>query len=151
MWYRVFGTNPTEPAPAALLEHLQRTWAGVTGKFSGDEQGWFRGELISPAGDISLELERYLASEEGIRAELNSWAAWIETQEGNPHQGLLMQHMISTTQLFTLKPVGNQVGLGRAQKQCEAICRFLARETEGVYQVDGEGFFAPDGALLVKE
>jgi hypothetical protein len=151
MWYRVFGNNRTEPAPAALLEHLEGVHTGVTGKFSGDEEGWFRAELISPASDISLELERYLVSEEGIRAELNNWAAWIETQEGNPHHGPLMQHMISTTQLFTLRPVGNQVGPEGAEKLCESICRFLARETAGVYQVDGQGFFAPDGNLLLKE
>jgi hypothetical protein len=151
MWYRVFGTNQTEPAPAALLEYLEGLHTGVAGKFSGDEQGWFRAELTPPATDISLELERYLVSEEGIRGEFNNWAAWIETQEGNPHQGPLMQHMISTTQLFTLRPVGNQVGPEGAEKLCKAICRFLARETAGVYQVDGQGFFAPDGTLLVKE
>ena len=40
-WYRVFGTNDTEPDPAALLEHLQQLGFEVTGKFRGDDQGWF--------------------------------------------------------------------------------------------------------------
>jgi hypothetical protein len=146
MWYRVFGTNQVEPRPAALLEHLQELDAGLTGKFSGDEQGWFQAELTSPAGGAPLVVQRYLVSEEGIRAELNNWAAWIETNEDNPNQGRLMQHMISTTQLFTLRPT-----TAGADDWCGPICRFLARETAGVYQVDGQGFFAADGTLLLKE
>jgi hypothetical protein len=31
------------------------------------------------------------------------------------------------------------------------LCRFLARATDGFYQVDDEGFFEADGTLLVKE
>jgi hypothetical protein len=146
MWYRVFGTNQVEPRPATLLEHLQALGAEATGKFSGDEQGWFRAELTTPAENTTLQLERYLVSEEGIRAELNNWAAWIETNEDNPHQGRLMQHMISTMQLFTLRPPARG-----AAERCGEICRFLARETAGVYQVDGQGFFAADGTLLMSE
>ena len=31
------------------------------------------------------------------------------------------------------------------------VCQFLARQTDGVYQADGQGFFAPDGSLLLQE
>ncbi len=31
------------------------------------------------------------------------------------------------------------------------ICRYLAHVTEGIYQIDGAGFFAADGRLLVSE
>ena len=31
------------------------------------------------------------------------------------------------------------------------VCRFLARATDGIYQIDGQGFFAADGTLLVTE
>ena len=34
---------------------------------------------------------------------------------------------------------------------CLAACKYLAQETQGVYQVDHKGFFAPNGTLLVPE
>jgi hypothetical protein len=146
MWFRVFGTSDTEPAPAALLENLHGLGFLVSGKFSGDDQGWFRAELADSKGNI-LALERFLTSEEGIRAELNNWAAWIETTGEQATQSRLMQHMISTRQLFTMQP-GNTEGM---EQQCLALCRFLAQATEGVYQVDERGFFDPEGTLLLPE
>lgn len=61
--------------------------------------------------------------------------------------------MIGTTQLFTLRvpEEEDEEADGPAEDLCLAACRFLARETEGVYQVDGQGFFAPDGTLLLQE
>ncbi len=149
IWYRVFGAAPDEPAPAALLEHLQGLDAGLRGRFTGDDQGWLRAELTSAAGPV--EVERYLVSEEGIRAELNNWAAWVETQEGNPHQDRLMRHLIATQQVFTLPQPGGLAGREAAEALCVAVCRFLARATAGVYQVDLRGFFAADGTLLMPE
>jgi hypothetical protein len=141
MWYRVFGTNWNEPAPATLLAH----WQG-RGHFRGDDQGWFQATLICDDEEEPLELQRYLATEDGIRDELNTWAAWLEAQHDSPHTGSLMRHMIGTQQLFTLARPPELDG-----QMCEALCRFLADQTAGVYQIDGQGFFAADGTLLVKE
>jgi hypothetical protein len=147
-WYRVFGSKETEPVPAALLEHLQGSQAGLTCRFSADSEGWFKAELTYSPEAPPLVLERFLASEEGIRAELNNWAAWIETSEDNPHRDRLMQQMIATVQVFTLHGPDDDE---RVEKLCLAVCRFLARATDGVFQVDGRGFFGGDEALLLKE
>src|SRR5262249_5631381 len=121
----------------------------VTGKFSGDDQGWFHADLVVSDRQALLPLERYLASEEGIRAELNTWAAWLETIENNAHSGRLMQHMITTRQVFTLEqPADQHEDIDRL---CSSLCRFLARATDGVYQVDGQGFYDASGTLLVRE
>jgi hypothetical protein len=147
MWFRVFGSNLNEPAPADLLAHMQGRGYAVRGHFRGDDQGWFQATLaLDDEEEEPLELQRYLATEEGIRGELNTWAAWLETQEGSPHAGPLMQRMIATTQLFTLQCPPELPG-----EACVALCRFLADQTAGVYQIDGQGFFAADGTLLVKE
>ena len=45
----------------------------------------------------------YLATEEGICAELNTWAAWVEATVGGPVQEGLMLHLISTRQLFVMR------------------------------------------------
>jgi hypothetical protein len=149
-WYRVFGTNDVQLAPGALLEAVLARGIAVTGKFHGDDLGWFRAELAVGDDATLLPLERFLSSEEGIRAELNTWAAWLESAGASPEYLRLMQHMISTTQVFTLGPVDadDEPALGPA---CVALCRFLAAETGGVYQADGQGFFAADGTLMVPE
>jgi hypothetical protein len=144
--FRVFGTSEAEPQPAALLEHLNGQGALVTGHFHGDDDGWFQADLVG-AGGGPLHLERYLAREEGVRDILNTWAGWLETADHSPNHGRLMQHMISTSQLFVLERPGEQVD----QSLCIGICRFLAQETAGVYQVDAEGFFSSDGTLLLRE
>jgi len=34
---------------------------------------------------------------------------------------------------------------------CVGLCRYLAHQTAGIYQIDGNGFFADEGTLLVSE
>jgi hypothetical protein len=149
MWYRVFG-NESPIQPAALLQHLEQSGLEVTANFRADDQGWFRADFLLAGEEEPIKLERYLAAEEGIRPELNSWAAWLESVPHNPHQARLMQHMIGSQQVFTLfRPPAEQDEPLR--ELCLAICQFLARETQGVYQEDGRGFFEADGVLLVHE
>jgi hypothetical protein len=160
MWFRIFGTNQVQPEPAAFLEHIRReTGYDIEGKFSADEQGWFRAELDMDHGMLLLTIDHYLAEEKGIRAELNTWAAWLETMEHDPNHGMLMQHMIRTSQVFTFQgPTEAESVLPGTQCLYLEICGFLARVTEGVYQADGDGlfgsgdgFYSADGALLLKE
>lgn len=144
-WYRVFGRGDQQPSPEVLLEHLRTL--GVTGPahFRGDDAGWKSLEFTL-AESASLVLETYLSTEPGIRAELNTWAAWLETCESNPHHVALMERVIQTKQLFTLlSPAEGTDGF------CANLCRFLARATDAVYHVDGEGFCAADGTLLLRE
>jgi hypothetical protein len=144
IWYRVFGAGHVEPTPGALLERLNQL-AAVSGRFSGDDAGWFGAELVV-AESVTLQVERFLSTEEGVRAELNSWAAHLETLGDGPEYTLLMERMIQTYQMFT---VGVSATAGDGV--CVALCRFLAETTDGVYQIDGRGFFAADGTLLAKD
>lgn len=143
VWYRVFGARSEMPASAAILDFLTGRSASISSAFATDASGWYRADLL--VDGAALQLERYLAEEEGIRAELNSWAAWLETCEDTPGHVRLMERMIQTTQLFTL-----QGGEG-SEQVCIALCRFLAVATAGVYQIDEHGLFAADGTLLVEE
>lgn len=142
MWYRVFGSDPEVPAPAVILDHLTGLFGSVRGEFAADDTGWYRADLV--VDDVSLQLERYVAGEEGVRAELNSWAAWLETREDSPSHVALMERMIQTAQLFTLH-------INAESLASEPLCRFLAEATAGIYQIDGRGLFAADGTLLVPE
>jgi hypothetical protein len=150
-YYRVFGTAETEPAPVALLEYARDCGLEVVSRFRGDDQGWFAADLVLADETAPVRLERFLVSEEGIRAELNTWAAWLETAGHNPNHGWLMEHMILTRQIFTLESSSPDLERTLEEDLCLSLCQFLARAMAGVYQVDGQGFFAADGTLLVRE
>jgi hypothetical protein len=144
-FHRVFSRSEIMPDPEELLARLRAGGLAVEAHFRGDSAGWFSAEIIQGEG-APLSLERYLAGEEGIRAELNSWAAVLETWEDNPHQVPLMERVIQSTQLFILQDPGTPdapVGV--------AVCRLLAELTDGVYQADGQGFFTAEGTLLLGE
>src|SRR4051812_13562361 len=98
MWYRVFGLNESEPSPAMLAEQLHAAGLAVEPHFRGDDLGWTDGELRLPSG-MPIDLQRYLASEDDIRDDLNAHAAELETCDDSPNHGRLMQHAIQTKQL----------------------------------------------------
>ena len=139
-WSRVFSRLETEPDSGALEAFLAKLGAVV--RFEADQNGWFRAETV---GSAVLELERFRADEEGIRSELNSWAAYLETSEDSPHLGALMERAIQARQLFLLRSDPP------ADRLREALTQELARLTEGFCQADGVGFFDAGGTLLVKE
>jgi hypothetical protein len=142
VWYRVFGRSVVAPPPQAVLAHLS---SRVAARFDPDAYDWFRAE-IQLDGAV-LELERYRSDEQGIRGELNSWAAFVEA--GPPHrlQQFLMERIIQTAQLFTLESPRDEA----AERLCDELCANLARCTDGVWQADGRGIFAADGTLLLPE
>lgn len=145
-WYRIFGGNSTMPAPQALQAFVAARPAPCSCAVVADDSGWYRADLLVEG--MSFQLERYVAEEAGIRAELNGWAAWLETREDAPEHVRLMERMIQTAQLFTLR--GEESSM-RTDALCVELCRFLAETTDGVYQIDERGFFAADGRLLVSE
>jgi hypothetical protein len=144
MWYRVFAASAAAPDPDALLALLNR-FAPTEGRFRADAAGWFHADFV--CGDIELSLDRYTADEEGVRAELNTWAAFVESLPCGAEQAALMERIIQTKQLFALE--GPAVARGRLL--CAVLCDYLARTADGVYQIDGEGFHAADGTLLARE
>lgn len=148
--YRVFGTNDADPEPAVLLELLRCLEPDVTGKFSGDDQGWFRAVFTVDADEPPLILERYLASEEGIRQQIMTWVAWLEIQDSE-NRDSLMDHLVATRQLFTLHAEEDREESSWSDDLCAALCQCLASAVGGVYQVDGRGFLTVDGELLVAE
>jgi hypothetical protein len=153
-WFRVFGPGAAAVEPAALLGHLHGQGFPVAGGFRGDDRGWFRAELVFADDAAPVIVERYFADEEGIRAELSTWAAWLEEQEHNPHHLPLMERLIGTKQLFTLRQADEEADEDDrelVERLCLTCCRYLAAAIDGVYQADHGGFFTADGSLLVPE
>ena len=145
MYFRVFGLAGDSPDLAALLEHLHARGLPAVAHFRGDDLGWTGGDLV--LGDSTVTVERYLTREDDLRDDLNTWAGWLETRSDQPRHAELMQHVIGTKQLVTLRPPPG----GAADGFCDEVCRWLAAQTAGVYQVDGRGFIAADGTLLLPD
>lgn len=138
--------NESAPAPGAFADHLRAKGHPVEVQTEADEQGWFHLELTSAGGIYLLDLYR---SEDGIRDDLNTWAAWLEENAGN-QAGPLMQRMIGTRQLITLRRE-DRSGDADARRFCHEVAGWLARQCDGIYQIDGQGFFDSAGTLLVAE
>jgi hypothetical protein len=149
LWYRVFGRREDSVQPGAILAHLNAI-AAVTGRFDGEGEDWLSAE-VAFADTTPLHLERFPSSEEGIRAELNNWAAFLETCDYSPNHVPLMEQVIQTKQLFTLRRPIDHADEAAVERLCVGLCQFLARATDGVYQADDQGFFAADGTLLLRE
>lgn len=156
MWHRVFAAidpsaAPEDPLhPADLLEFLHDQHFDVAGHFGGDDEGWFHATLVLN-DEERIEIQRYLSTEEGIRRELNSWAAWAEKTLGDDKAAPFMQRFISTTQVITLRPASEEPPSEDVAQLLVAACRYLALATDGIYQVDGRGVFSAEGELLIPE
>jgi hypothetical protein len=150
LFYRVFSSLATVPDPAGLEACLAGLGIAVPCSFSADEAGWYRADVAAGPGP-AIAVERFGADEEGIRAELNAWAGYLELQEGSPHSQVLMERVIQSRQLFTIERPADPPDQALAERLCEALWRHLARVTDGLVQIDERGFFAADGALLVAE
>jgi len=149
--HHVFGGNHLEPRPEVLLEHLQRQGFDVSGHFRGDGRGWFSVELTCTSSPAPLSMNRYLADEDGIRAELNSWAAYVETITSEREAAPLMQRLINARQIYVIEQPFQAIEAGEAVDFGSSLCRFLAETTEGIYYANGRGFFAPDGRMLIDD
>ena len=141
----------TEVPPSDLAGHLLARGLAVEPHFKGDDLGWTRGELILPGGHTSIVLERYLTEEDGIRDDLNAFAAELETMNYSPNNVKLMERVIGTKQMIAIRKPIDHADESRLDATVLATVQFLAAGTDGVYQVDGSGWFAADGTLILQE
>jgi hypothetical protein len=151
MWYRVFGRGSEEPAPVALAAHLHAAGLAVEPHFKGDDLGWTSGELGLPGLNTPVRADRYLAAHDEIRDDLNSYAALLETCDYSPNSGPLMERVIQTQQLIVLRKPLDAMNEVTLEELLVATCRFIAAATDGVYQIDGQGWFNAAGEMLLQE
>lgn len=151
MWLRVFAPTTGEVPASAIAERLAAAGVSVVPHFKGDALGWTTGELHLPKGGTPLLLARYLTKEDDLRDDLNSHAAELETMTYSPNAVPLMERVIQTQQMVTVRKPLDHPDETLVEKACETLVRFLAKQTGGVYQIDGRGWFAATGERLVEE
>jgi len=92
-----------------------------------------------------------LTAVDDLRHDLNAYAAELETCDYHPHHRKLMEHVIQTQQLVVLRRPADARDEVAVTAILEQTCRFLATQTQGVYQIDGRGWFSADGEMLLPE
>ncbi len=150
MWQRVFGRSDSGLTPAQIAEGLATAGHACVPHFKGDALGWTSGELHFPTGSPIL-LARYLTKPDDLRADLNAFAAELETMTYSPNAPDLMERVIQTRQMVTLRKPFDHSDESKLDAICEFLVRSLAIASDGVYQIDGKGWFTATGELLVQE
>ena len=151
MWIRVFGSQRTTVSPAELTTHLHEHGLPVTPHFKGDDLGWTMGELVLPGGGTSVQLSRFLTVEDDLRGDLNAFAAELETMDFSPNNGDLMRRVIQTGQLIAIRRPLDHADEAALDHLCQLTARYLAQRTEGIFQIEGQGWFDTDGTMLLQE
>lgn len=151
MWLRVFSRSADEVPPASLAEHLHAAGLPVVPHFRGDDHGWTSAELVLPGGGTPVRLARYLTDVDDLRADLNTFAAELETMDYSPHHRPLMERVIQSKQLVTVRRPLDHADEITLDRVCLEVVRLVAARTDGVYQIDGQGWHAADGLLLLAE
>jgi hypothetical protein len=146
MWYRVFCRSLAEVTPAELLADL----GASDSRFRGDDLGWTAGEVVLGQG-TPVYVERYLTDTDDLRDELNTWAAYLETLDYCAENVQLMERVIQARQLITVRKPLDHANEIEVERVCLAICEKLAQAADGLYQIEGDGWYASNGTLLLKE
>src|SRR5947209_3490567 len=135
MWYRIFCRGDSQLSPAALIEHLHAQGLAVEPHFRGDDLGWTAAELKLGVGS-PVYVERFLVKDDDLRDDLSSWAAFLETCDYSPNHVMLMERVIQTQQLITLrKPIDHSDEI-KVDRLCLSVSQFLAASADGIYQID---------------
>ena len=148
MWYRVFCRSPIETKPDELLAHLQAR--SVIGHFKGDDLGWTMAEFHVGQG-TPIYADRYLTGEDSLRDDLNSWAAYLETLDYSDKRFELMEHVIQTQQLVTIRKPLDHANETAVEEVCRTICQVIAARADGIYQIENEGWYSASGECVLTE
>ena len=143
MWYRVFCRSDDRGQTRRTSRPRPAAGPAGDGQFRGDDLGWTAAEF-SWARDAGLR--RALPDrEDDLRDDLNTWAAWLETQDHEPNHARLMEHVIQSKQLVTVRKPLDHPNESAVEDLCRTVCRAVAEAADGVYQVEGDGWYAADG------
>lgn len=145
-WFRVFMLQEVGPEPSSIMEQLQMFLPQIQGKFRADEDGWFQ-LVLSHASLGELILDHFLSSEKGVRAELNTWAAWFESKQRLD----LMERIIQVKQILSFEVTPELEENVTDPSLFKKLSMVLAALGQGFIHIDGIGFIEADGSLLIED
>jgi len=145
-WFRVFLLQEDGPKPSEIMECLQDLLPEVNGRFRTDEEGWFQLILTHPSVG-ELVLDHFMTLEKGVRSEINTWAAWLESNKKFD----LMERIIQVKQILTFEVTPEMEDNVLDTLVFKHIAFKLAALARGFVHIDGIGFLEPDGTLLIED
>lgn len=150
-WIRIFGTTGQAPRVSALVEHLDGLGIEVTWEVMGDDKEWEQVSLQTATMPAPLMIERMPTDDSEIRDEVDPLIQWLETVDDVLDVDEIERALGGTRQLFIIgMPVGGQ-GTTNVEHLSNKLSQFLARQTQGIYQVAEAGFYDAEGRLLLEE
>lgn len=150
MWLRVFGQNDSIPSITDLCESLLAAGFRVVPEVRGDDLGWTECHLF--LAGVPIGMARYLTDVDELRDDLNAYAAELEALlDIQPAAGRLMERVIQTRQLITIRrPLGHP-NESAMESCCRLIADTLAKSTDAIIQIDGQGWFEAHGQQIIQE
>ena len=150
MWYRVFCRSTDSLDPRELVARLATPGRPVRGAFQPDDRTWSSGALQLGSG-TPIYVERFGTAEDDLRNDLNTWAAYLETLDYSPNHTRLMEHVVQTQQLFTIRKPLDHPTESAVDDLCRGLCGELATAGDGIFQIEDEAWYSADGTLLLQE
>jgi hypothetical protein len=151
MWFRAFCRSATELSPAELVARLHAAGVPAEPHFTGDDLGWTGAKLVLPGSGSPVQAGRYLTAVDELRKDLNGFAAEVEAMTYYPGRHALMERVIQTQQLVTLRRPLDHADEATLDALCRGVVFAVAAAADGVVQIDGQGWFDAAGELLVAE
>ena len=148
---RVFCRSDAHLPVAAIVGELFARGFKPVPHFKGDDLGWTGGTLILPGNGSAIQVDRFLTDEDELRPDLNRFAAELETLDYSPNHRPLMEWVIQTRQMVAFRRPIDHADEATLDRFCDALAQFVAAKLDGVYQMDGRGWYAADGTLMLEE
>ena len=119
-----------------------------------DEAGAVNDDRVGRALEALFDADRASLLTElilGVVREFGVDTAELETMTYSPNAAGLMERVIQTQQMVTLRKPFDHADEVELEAVCELLMRSLAAASDGLYQIDGRGWFTASGELLVQE
>jgi hypothetical protein len=150
MWYRVFCRSAGSLEPRDLAGRLATSGRAVRAEFEPNDRTWSSGALRLGSG-TPIYVERFDTATDELRNDLNTWAAYLETLDYSPNHTRLMEHVIQTRLLFTIRKPLDHPNESAVDDVCRALCGELATVGDGIFQIEDEAWYSADGTMLLQE
>lgn len=145
-WFRIFNPSLADWEPEKVMEGLQPLFPGIQGKFRTDDDGWFQ-LVLSHESLGELPIDRFLSTEKGVRAQLNTWAGWLETKDRHD----LMEKIIQVGQIISFELPDDLESDSPEFANYRKLARFCASICHGFFHADGVGFVDEYDRLLIED
>lgn len=150
-WIRVFGTNQQTPRASEIQTSLLRCGMFVQSDVDGDDGSWEQVRLRHELASESVQLELLPPDDPELADEIEPILDWLSEQPGSPNAQVLRETLSRVSQVYIIGvPDSAQLGTPNGQMTI-LLARLLSRWSDGLYQVDNEGFYDRHGTLLQRD